>query len=500
MELNEELDSEEMCLARSRLLEELQAERSRLGADADHLFNSARLARFIRGNNGSVAEAAAHFRKMLRWYLEADMLKKRRAIEGKPWDVNAVEGGPELFQIMCVDASRFTRDGNMLWVQRDGFAQIEKIMSLTDADLVDRMSILCELREHHLDQMSKQCGKLMKSFQIRDLTGLNIVAVLRNRSVMGRLSDVFKIVSTAYPETLAQMVIVNPPAGFNLFWTAVQPMLNDRIKQKLRFIPSGPLDFPLELVKIAGVGVLESLAKLAEDIHRGKGIIDLAPGFSHYKCSRLAPGSIAQWSFAVPPRCSLRFRAVLIDVAEGGRPEEGLIVREVCEAQAVSGVESRQTEPVAVETLVWLAWCNSDSWSQSVQLSNLQLMVFEKAADSSDAIGRNPSSSSIRSRRESRSPTSMANCFPSWCSSFSESSSDDDVRLSSTSQQVRRRKSSKEMPQAERAQTDNVSFAGGWSDGYRSLGLRFAILLLLVAMAHSAGKLAGKVDPILAYR
>ena len=34
--------------------------------------------------------------------------------------------------------------------------------------------------------------------------------------------------------------------------------------RKFRFIPSGPMDFPLELVKMAGVGVLESLANLAD--------------------------------------------------------------------------------------------------------------------------------------------------------------------------------------------------------------------------------------------
>ena len=27
------------------------------------------------------------------------------------------------------------------------------------------------------------------------------------------LADVFKIISTAYPETLSKMIIVNPPAG-----------------------------------------------------------------------------------------------------------------------------------------------------------------------------------------------------------------------------------------------------------------------------------------------
>ena len=44
---------------------------------------------------------------------QADMLQKRAMIEGKPWSVDAVEGGRELFEFMCIDASRFTKDGNM---------------------------------------------------------------------------------------------------------------------------------------------------------------------------------------------------------------------------------------------------------------------------------------------------------------------------------------------------------------------------------------------------
>ena len=38
--------------------------------------------------------------------------------------------------------------------------------------------------------------------------------------------------------------------------------------RKFRFIPSGPMDFPLELVKMAGVGVLQSLANLADVVQK----------------------------------------------------------------------------------------------------------------------------------------------------------------------------------------------------------------------------------------
>jgi len=88
---------------------------------------------------------------------------------------------------------------------------------------------------------------------------------LRTRFFFWGLADVFKIISTAYPETLSKMIIVNPPAGdladlgrggwklrklraagswgltwmcwgFNMLWMAVQPMLNQRIKQRLETI------------------------------------------------------------------------------------------------------------------------------------------------------------------------------------------------------------------------------------------------------------------------
>ncbi|CAE7940451.1 unnamed protein product [Symbiodinium sp. KB8] len=499
---NEDLDGQELLAARTQLLEELQVERRELGRKGEHLFNPARLSRYIQGNNGSVEEATAHFRKMLCWYKEANMLQKRTLIENKPWCVDSVTGARELFDMMCIDASKFTKDGNMLWVQRDGFAQIEKIMSLTDEDLVGRMSLLCELREHHLDQLSIKKGKLMKSFQVRDLTGLNIGAVLRSRFVMKRLADVFKIVSTAYPETLHQMVIVNPPAGFNLFWTAVQPMLNDRIRKKFRFIPSGPMDFPLELVKMAGVGVLESLANLADVVqNRHENNLTLAPGFAHYKCQRLPAGSMASWSFSVT-KSSLHFRAIVIETSDEDSQHgaAGLAMRDVFEAQPVSGVVSGQSDVLEVDSLLWLAWCNADSWTQSVPLSNLQLMVFQKTSPPDD-FDRNPSVSSIRSRRESRSPTSLASCFMPWCGVDDVPS--DDESLESNPNLTRQPQYSSRPPQTQSAEkcSESRHCDGLWGDGFdgfTSLFLRITVLLLLIAMARSASTFASEVEQSLA--
>ena len=51
-------------------------------------------------------------------------------------------------------------------MQRDGLVEIEEIMSLSDHDLVHRMSLICELRELHLDARSEASGRLEKFLQV----------------------------------------------------------------------------------------------------------------------------------------------------------------------------------------------------------------------------------------------------------------------------------------------------------------------------------------------
>eukprot|EP00913_Durusdinium_trenchii_P026081 g24467.t1 len=396
----DDLHNPQTCSATQRLLEELEVERQELGQiDCLHLLQPARLTRFLQGNNGSVEEAAAHFRRMLTWYREADMPKKRLLVEGKDWSVDSVEGGKELFRMMCIDASKKMADGTMLWVQRDGLVQIDEIMSLSDEDyldsdgtphtslgatledLVHRMSLLCELRQIHLDGRSEETGHLAKFIQVRDLTGLNITAVVRNRAVMKRLADVFKIISTAFPETLTRMIIVNPPAGFNMLWMAVQPMLNQRIKQKFVFIPDGVFEFPQKLAAMVGTAPLQALADLG-----ATGPSDFCPGHSNFRYRVLSPGCKAQWSFEIqPPGCSLQLQVIFFEECEDGR--SGPVVHEVFPVQPVSGAVSGHCGPLGLSGLLWFTWYN-DSWTSTMQVKDLKISVNSSGEDE---LLRNPS-------------------------------------------------------------------------------------------------------------
>eukprot|EP00435_Cladocopium_sp_Y103_P038916 s1050_g10.t1 len=499
VEFLDDLQNPQAHSCRQRLLAELQAERQELQEDGLHLFETARLTRFLQGNNGSAEEAANHFRRMLEWYRKADMNKKRLVLEGQAWNVDCVEGGRKLFEMMCIDATRQSPDGTMLWIQRDGLVQIDEIMAVTDEDLVHRMSLICELREMHLDRCSEESQRLVKFVQVRDLTGLNISAVVRNRAVMKRLADVFKIISTAYPETLSKMIIVNPPAGFNMLWMAVQPMLNQRIKQKFVFIPDGPFEFPQKLAAMTGTSALQALADLGERDTS----MDWPPGRSSFQYRVLSPGCKAQWSFEVqPPGCYLQLQVIFFEEVEDGRPSP--VTHEVFPMQAVTGAVSGHCGPLGVSGLLWFTW-NNDSWTSTMQIADLKITVDSSGEDE---LVRNPSSSSVLMQKRQRgagasagagSLLSLSCCLP-W---FWETETEEDFGESSQVLRHHRLRHHFDSPRVVREEkpkpVEEPPEECGWEGGlgsqaFAQLMMRLAALVLVIATAQTCRKYVGLVQ------
>lgn len=498
VEFLDDLQNPQACSCRQRLLAELQAERQELQEDGLHLFETARLTRFLQGNNGSAEEAANHFRRMLEWYRKADMNKKRLVLEGQAWNVDCVEGGRKLFEMMCIDATRQSPDGTMLWIQRDGLVQIDEIMAVTDEDLVHRMSLICELREMHLDRCSEESQRLVKFVQVRDLTGLNISAVVRNRAVMKRLADVFKIISTAYPETLSKMIIVNPPAGFNMLWMAVQPMLNQRIKQKFVFIPDGPFEFPQKLAAMTGTSALQALADLGER----DASMDWPPGRSSFQYRVLSPGCKAQWSFEVqPPGCYLQLQVIFFEEVEDGRPSP--VTHEVFPMQGVTGAVSGHCGPLGVSGLLWFTWSN-DSWTSTMKIADLKITVDSSGEDE---LVRNPSSSSVLMQKRQRgaasvgagSLLSLSCCLP-W---FWETETEEDFGESSQVLRHHRLRHHFDSPRVVREEkptpAEEPPEECGWEGGlgsqaFAQLMMRLAALVLVIAMAQTCRKYVSLVQ------
>lgn len=390
------MDDAHKVALRKELLKALASERAAIldQAVAAHLFNDARLDRFLEGNNESVEEAATHFRKMLEWRRQEGLEQRRSQIADRPWSPDSVPGLRHLFQLMCVDASGYTAEGQMIWVQCDGRGRLDELLAIPQEQLLNTMVLQCELREDHLDRRSLENRSLCKVIQVRDLAGLSISKIMRDTSTMRRLGEVLKVVNLAYPETLQKLIVINAPAGFNLFWAAVQPMLNARIRSKFYFAGA---NFAEELHAIGGTGVLEGLARARQ--HRWKdprGSLKVMAGETEYACSRALPGEEIRWKLAVGPEGdALTFTQQFFE--DGGKATAS-------QTQSVSGLCSGSHHATSGGVL-WLTWTNS-SWGSERQLQNLEVTRYHRSAMSCNP-GPRPDSK-LRRRQTSR---SCAGCF-----------------------------------------------------------------------------------------
>ncbi|CAE8737001.1 unnamed protein product [Polarella glacialis] len=398
-----QLGHPEAVAARQQLLAELAEERAQSGVAGAYLFGAPRLARFLQGNNCSVDEAAAHFRRMLQWRTLEGMEQRRLVVDGKPWSPDSVPGLRELFGFMFVrnewvNASSWAPDGHLIWIQRDGRAQLDKIMEVPDEKLLDVMSLMCELRQHHLDSLSEKSGKLCKIWQIRDLSGLSISKVVRDGMLMGRMAKILKLVNVAYPESMHKLILLNVPSGFGLLWTALRPLLNARMRQKFIFVAGGPHDFPRELVSLAGPQALEALV-LTDGRHstgdedepavvgcwctKAPELLQLPVGSAEYAFCRITPGLAVAWNFEVFPKgATLRFSAFFVSMGKAA-PLASLVKEVLPQAMVHDRVTGSHRPEAGSSGLLWLTWSN-ESWSQDGQVRHLRMQTTGSRAEAAE--------------------------------------------------------------------------------------------------------------------
>lgn len=383
MELHD--GDEKAAQGRSALLQELALERE--AGTPEHLFGAPRLERFLQGNEGSVTDAAAHFRKMLHWRSEANVAEMRKQVVGKPWSPDSVPGLRNLLRTLAADVESHTLEGDLIWVQCDGLARLDRLMEVTDKELFTIMTLMCELRQDHLDNLSEKSGRLVKGVQIRDLAGFSVAGLLKDRAIMGRLQTVLKMVNLAYPESMRKLVIINLPAGFNLLWAALQPLMNARIRSKFCFLSKD--NYVPELAELAGSRALEALARArrgaapaasADAAAAGKpaGEIQVPAGLAEYACHRMDAGQTVTWSYHVSPAgTSGGLRFTVLFICDSWTPPS----REVSAASTATG-SVRGSYKAEAHGLLWLMWTNPGTWARTKTVEGLRLELRDPAAAS----------------------------------------------------------------------------------------------------------------------
>eukprot|EP00930_Biecheleria_cincta_P071006 TRINITY_DN58567_c0_g1_i1.p1 TRINITY_DN58567_c0_g1~~TRINITY_DN58567_c0_g1_i1.p1 ORF type:complete len:490 (+),score=64.41 TRINITY_DN58567_c0_g1_i1:57-1472(+) len=399
--LSDDLGQAEARAGCEALLAQLKEDRA--GASS-HLFIHSRLQRFLQANAGSTSEALAHFRRMLEWRAEHGMDALRVQLEGLPWNQESVTlTCPGFLEMMSTDATEFSPEHHLLWVQRDGRLQLDRIMAISDERLFGAFNKLVELRQFHLDRWSEQQGRLIKVVQVRDLSGLSITRIVRDALVMKRLSRILKSLNTAYPECLYKLVLLNLPGAFNLLWAALSPLLNERIRSKVHFLAGGPFDFPRELLALCGPRVLPALARAAREEKEDER--KLGPGHASFACCEVPAGYASTWLFKVsPPAATLRFSVLFIEL---GSDDTIHLTEEVVAPSLVrQTVSGSFAPPEGGRGLLWLTWHN-ETWVQEQRLSSLQL----RALPQDRAQPQHPAPKPSRSRHQ----LPVCGCFP-WFS------------------------------------------------------------------------------------
>lgn len=344
------------------------------------------LARFLQANGGSVPEAFQHIQKMLKWRAEVHIDTRREELHGHSWPPGKdLPKCQDLMSHMCIDATNSTPQGHLIWVQCDGKAKLDKMMEKTDEEILEAVSLMCELRQDHLDRLSEQKQQLIKVIQVRDLGGVSVTAFVRDAAKLRRFGAVLNMVNLAYPETLERIIVFNLPSGFSLLWSAIRPLLNARVQQKFIFISNGPIELAKELVAIAGFQALEALAetsrRYAQTISQE---LVVRPGACEYAIYKVHPGSAVTWNFQVlPSATTLDFTALLVSqiVDATGKPMVNL-----CQKISAKHSAAGRFGPSKFEGMLFFIWHN-DSWTQSRQVHGFTVDQLKVSFADAEVIG-----------------------------------------------------------------------------------------------------------------
>lgn len=389
---------------RDELRRRLAEERESLGPQGEHLFSDGRLQRFLEGNDGDVEEAVAHFRRMLQVRREARMEEEiRPLVEGKPFKSESLDGMQRFFDLMATTVGGYTPDGHMIMVFCDGKVRINEVMATPEDELFQCMLGMCDLREDHMDQRSYERSKLMKVFQIRDLSGLSIAKIARDAIVMQRVSKVTKTISTAYPETVHRVLVINVPRSFSILWRVMGPLFNSRTREKMLFAED---DFLPQLAMMAGSAGFEALARARRDVPAERyASFEVRSGAMACASQKLGPAEQASWSFEVGTETTT-VSLLVIFCPDGQNPVLEYVTGPTDERGEVQGRYAAKSDGV-----LFFSWMNPSSWTgTSLYIDSWILCVGGHAEDMTRQAPVRRISSSSRTQDQRR---GAPGCLPS---------------------------------------------------------------------------------------
>eukprot|EP00656_Telonema_subtile_P051681 TRINITY_DN7014_c0_g2_i1.p1 TRINITY_DN7014_c0_g2~~TRINITY_DN7014_c0_g2_i1.p1 ORF type:complete len:302 (-),score=53.24 TRINITY_DN7014_c0_g2_i1:34-939(-) len=201
--------------------------------DYEEIVGDVRLLRFLRATKYDVNESAEMFRRMIVWRREEgiDQIRNdivKRNLEQR--DLPGYDGFVEFYPVRFFFGQDF--EGNPIC--RDQLGDFAPKSSKLGEEEVMRFWIYhLEFRMLLLDRLSREQGKLVLVYEIKDLKGVSMGSLWACKPLLSRLA---KINTSYYVETTRRVAVFNLPGIFSMLYTAAKPFIPERSLAKIKII------------------------------------------------------------------------------------------------------------------------------------------------------------------------------------------------------------------------------------------------------------------------
>eukprot|EP00929_Paragymnodinium_shiwhaense_P069902 TRINITY_DN3532_c0_g1_i1.p1 TRINITY_DN3532_c0_g1~~TRINITY_DN3532_c0_g1_i1.p1 ORF type:complete len:502 (-),score=85.92 TRINITY_DN3532_c0_g1_i1:61-1566(-) len=241
LRLQDSSEAESLAALRLQLGAQLYAAN---GCPAD-LRHDIGLLRFLRGNNGDVAITASLLAKAIEY--RKDLASKSPYNKLLPqWardtevDMHKLPHADEVLQALPLRAIDGLSAGGLPILAI--CPKLVNFEALADPDFDAKLDTFfkahLEQRAIVLHNLSLKQRRMVKFVDVRDLHGVSIPQMLaRGKSFISKLKGLIGVVKDYYPELIHQVVICNAPSAISLLINLISPILNERMRGKMKVFP-----------------------------------------------------------------------------------------------------------------------------------------------------------------------------------------------------------------------------------------------------------------------
>eukprot|EP00514_Thraustochytrium_sp_LLF1b_P000074 CAMPEP_0184521128 /NCGR_PEP_ID=MMETSP0198_2-20121128/7543_1 /TAXON_ID=1112570 /ORGANISM="Thraustochytrium sp., Strain LLF1b" /LENGTH=400 /DNA_ID=CAMNT_0026911787 /DNA_START=727 /DNA_END=1929 /DNA_ORIENTATION=+ len=356
----------------------------------DDAQSDVRLARFLDAFDGDVEQAKDAFLEMLQWRSDAKVDELREK-EIKDIDVVRQASFPHAELVRSIgEFGPWLNAGESF---EGDLIHLEVLAKVDPSVLLEKLSLerimehqigFFEVRGKHLDDLSVERGKLVRTIQIRDVSNFGM-GLLTNAKAIKFISAILKAGSRNYPESTKQAIFVDVPASFHTMWGLVSPALRKKTVNKVMFLQADFHRPLLELVPARAIHRLEKMRLLAQHdfvdndqdddhlpLEQADNLVVPARGkaYKAYWLTRTGMRQSVQVSVQ-PPAGTAKVPNYIATFASSKQNEDGSggqVIEIPIQASSPQGVfKFPQDLPQACDSgFLFLEFDNSDAWFSSI--------------------------------------------------------------------------------------------------------------------------------------